>query len=168
MERKYRNRFFPFLIGGVAAFGLVAFYMGIMTLTGDWGYAQFQFEQYRRWIIGLSIGLGIQSALFVMIKRNLAGREKKAVRSTLAASGGVSTASMVACCLHHATDLVPVLGFSVLAASLQKYQTLFFLGGVLSNVFGIFVMLRMMARHEIIRVRPIFKAFGPWFSNSNP
>jgi hypothetical protein len=111
MERRNRNRFIPFLIGGGAAFGLLAFYMGIMTLTGDWGYAQFQFEQYRWWIIGLSIGLGIQSTLFVMIKRNLAGREKKAVRSTLAASGGVSTASMVACCAHHITDLVPVLGF---------------------------------------------------------
>jgi hypothetical protein len=168
MERRNRNRFIPFLIGGGAAFGLLAFYMGIMTLTGDWGYAQFQFEQYRWWIIGLSIGLGIQSTLFVMIKRNLAGREKKAVRSTLAASGGVSTASMVACCAHHITDLVPVLGFSVLAASLQKYQTLFFLGGVLSNIFGIFVLLCLMAKHEIIRVGPIFKAFGPWFSNSNP
>jgi hypothetical protein len=168
MEKNNKNMFFPFLVGGGAALGLVAFYMVIMTLTGDWNYAQFQFEQYRWWIIGLSIGVGIQSSLFVTIKRNLAGRDKKAARSTLAAAGGVSTASMVVCCLHHITDLVPILGFSVLAASLQKYQTLFFLAGVLSNVFGIFVLLRMMAKDEIIRVGPIFKAFGPWFSDSNP
>jgi hypothetical protein len=168
MEKDNKNMLFSFLVGGGVAVGVVAFYMGIMTLTGDWHYAQFQFDQYRWWIIGLSIGVGIQSSLFVMIKRNLAGREKKAVRSTLVASGGVSIASMVVCCLHHISDIVPVLGFSVMAASLQKYQTLFFLGGVLSNVFGIFVLLRMMAKHEIIRVGPIFRAFRPWFSNSNP
>jgi len=168
MSGKYLKRLFPYLIGVGASLGLLAFYMGIMTLTADWYYAQIQFEEYRWWIIGLSIGLGIQSTLFVLMRRGLKGGEKKAARSTLVASGGISTASMVACCLHHITDIVPVLGFSVLAVTLQKYQTLFFLGGVLSNLFGILMMIRLMAKHEIIRVKPIFKAFNPWFSNSNP
>jgi hypothetical protein len=168
MLRKYTNRLPPGLFGLGAAVGLLAFYLGVMTLTSDWYYAQVQFEEYRWWIIGLSIGLGIQSYLFVLLKRNLAGGEKKAARSTLAASGGISTASMVACCLHHITDIVPILGFSGLAATLQKVQTVFFLGGVISNGFGILLMLRMMAKHGIIQVEPIFKALKPWFSNSNP
>jgi hypothetical protein len=111
--------------------------------------------------------LGVQSYLFVLLKRSLDRGEKKAAGSTLAASGGISTASMAACCLHHIADIVPVLGFSVLAATLQKYQTLFFLAGVISNGFGILLMLRIMAKHGIIQVEPIFKALKPWFSNSN-
>lgn len=168
MLAKYLKRFFPYFIGVGASLGLLAFYMGIMTLTSDWYYAQVQFEEYRWWIIGLSIGLGIQSTLFVLMRRGIRSGEKKAARSALVASGGISTGSMVVCCLHHVTDIMPVLGFSVLAATLQKYQTLFFLGGVVSNLFGILMMLRMMVKHEIIRLEPVSKAFSPWFSNSNP
>jgi hypothetical protein len=166
--KKNISRLFPFLVGVGAALGLPALYLGIMTLTSDWFYAQVQFEEYRWWIIALSIGLGVQSSLFAVIKRNLAGGEKKTARSALAASGGVSTTSMVVCCLHHITDILPVLGFSVLAATLQKYQTLFLFAGVFSNLFGIFIMLRLMARHGIIRVGPISKALRPWFPSPNP
>jgi len=38
------------------------------------------------------------------------------------------------------------------AAALEKYQSEFFLVGVLSNLFGIWLMLGMMARHGVITV----------------
>ena len=139
--------------------GLVAFYFGIMTLTVDWFYAKIQFDEYRWWIIALSLGLGIQSTLFFLTRRGLMGAEKKTARSTLAASGSISTASMVACCLHHLTDLVPFLGFPILAVTLQKYQTLIFLFGVISNIFGIFVLLRMMRKHGLIREELFSRVF---------
>jgi len=129
MLKKDWDKMFPYFLGVSASLGLLAFYIGIMTLTGDWYYAQTQFEHFRWWIIALSIGVGIQSILFVLLRRGLKGKERNAARSTLVASGSVSSASMVVCCLHHLTDLVPVLEFSVLAAGLQKYQTLSFLGG---------------------------------------
>jgi hypothetical protein len=153
MVKGYRYRIYPFLIGAGASFGLIAFYLGIMTLTADWDYAGIQFEAYRWWIIVLSLGLGVQSTLFTFLRRGLKGAEKKTARSNLAASGGVSTGSMVVCCLHHLTDVVPFLGFPILAVTLQRYQTLFFLIGVLSNLFGISLMLRMMANHERLRLK---------------
>ena len=143
---------YPFLIGAGASLGLIALYLGIMTLTADWYYAEVQFEEYRWWIIALSLGLGIQSTLFTLLRRGLKGAEKKTARSTLAASGGISTGSMVVCCLHHLTDVVPFLGFPILAVTLQRYQTYFFLMGVLSNFFGTFMMLRMMDKHGMIRM----------------
>jgi hypothetical protein len=152
MFRRYRYKIHPFLIGVGASLGLIAFYLGIMTLTVDWYYAGIQFEEYQWWIIGLSLGLGIQSTLFTLLRRGLKGAEKKTARSTLAASGGVSTGSMVVCCLHHLTDVVPFLGFPILAVTLQRYQTFFFSIGVLSNLFGISMMLRMMNKHGMIRV----------------
>ena len=125
MFRRYGYKIYPFLIGAGASLGLIAFYLGIMTLTADWYYAGIQFEEYRWWIIALSLGLGIQSTLFTLLRRGLKGTEKKRVRSTLAASGGISTGSMAVCCLHHLTDVVPFLGFPMLAVTLQKYQTVF-------------------------------------------
>jgi hypothetical protein len=156
MFRRYGYKIYPFLIGLGASLGLIAFYLVIMTLTADWYYAGIQFEEYRWWIIALSLGLGVQSTLFSFLRRGLKGAEKKTARSTLAASGGVSTGSMVVCCLHHLTDVVPFLGFPILAVTLQRYQTLFFLIGVLSNLFGISMMLRMMAKHEIFDLKISF------------
>jgi hypothetical protein len=153
MFRRYGYKIYPFLIGAGAAVGLIAFYLGIMTLTADWYYAVIQFEEYQWWIISLSLGLGAQSTLFTLLRRGLKGEEKKTARSTLAASGGISTGSMVICCLHHLTDVVPFLGLPILAVTLQRYQTFFFLLGVLSNLFGISMMLRMMAKHEIVRLK---------------
>jgi hypothetical protein len=158
MFRRYGYKLYPFLIGAGASFGLIAFYLAIMTLTADWYYAGIQFEEYRWWIVALSLGLGVQSTLFSLLRRGLRGAEKKAARSTLAASGGVSTGSMVVCCLHHLTDVVPFLGFPILAVTLQRYQTFFFLIGVFSNLFGISMMLRMMAKHDMVRLKVDFNS----------
>ena len=153
MFRKYGYKVFPFLIGLGASLGLITFYWGIMALTADWYYAGIQFDEYRWWIIALSLGLGVQSTLFTFLRRGIKGKEKKTARSALAASGGISTGSMAVCCLHHIADVVPFLGFPILAVALQRYQALFFLIGVLSNLFGILMLLRMMAKHEMIRLK---------------
>jgi hypothetical protein len=163
MDRENWRNLSPYLTGVGAASGLIVFYLAIMTLTADWFYARIQFEEFKWWIIALSIGVGVQAALFTILKRGLRQKEKKAARSALAASGGVSTASMAACCLHHLTDVIPVLGFPLLAVALQKYQVYFFLLGVLSNAYGILVMLRLMAQHDMIRWRPFLRVLvgGP-------
>jgi hypothetical protein len=157
----------PYLIGLGGFLGLLGFYIGIMTLTADWYYAQIQFGQYRWWILGLATGFGTQVTLFFIIRRRLRILEKRAATSTVAASGGLSTASMIACCLHHLTDILPVMGLPVVAMTLQKYQPVFFLVGVLSNLFGIGFMLRMMNRHEIIHIDSIRRSFSVRFHRSN-
>ena len=160
MERKSWKTSYPYLIGAGASSGLILFYLAIMTLTADWYYAWIQFEEFGWWIVALSIGVGVQATLFGILKRGLRQKEKKAARSALAASGGISTASMAACCLHHITDVIPVLGFPLLAAALQKYQVYFFSFGVFSNLYGILVMLRLMAKHEMIRWRPFSRVLA--------
>lgn len=159
MFRSYLYKSFPYLVGVGASVGLLAFYLGLMTLTGDWFYAKIQFEAYRSWIIALSLGLGIQSTLFTLLRRGLKRTERKAAKSTLAATGSISTGSMVVCCLHHVSDIVPFLGLPVLAVALQKYQTVFFLIGILSNVYGISMMLRVMTIHGLIQKKNFSKFF---------
>lgn len=90
-----------YIIGMAAALGVVGFYLGLITLTSDWYNARIQFSEYRWWILALSFGLGVQATLYSLLKMNLQGRSMKAAKSSLAASGGMSTASMAACCAHY-------------------------------------------------------------------
>jgi cation transport ATPase len=143
----------PYLFGVTAAVSVIGFYLGLLTIVSDWYNAASQFEQYWGWIIALALGLGIQATLFSYIKVQLKGKTITAAKSSLAASGGVSTASMAACCAHYLVALLPVFGlpfFSAAAAGLAKYQVEFFFLGVISNVFGIFVMIRVMNNYGLI------------------
>jgi copper chaperone CopZ len=143
----------PYLIGMTAALGVVGFYLGLITLTADWYFARSQFSEYRWWILALAAGLGVQAILYTALRGQLMGRHKKAAKSSLAASGGLSTASMAACCAHYLVVFLPALGLPFLStalASLDQYQTYFFLVGVISNLFGIGLMLRLLAKNGML------------------
>ncbi len=145
---------YPYLIGMAAAAGVIAFYLGLLTITSDWYNAWMQFSDYRWWIFGLSAGLGVQATLYSNLKIRLrGGKNMKTAKSSLAASGGMSTASMAACCAHYLVAFLPALGLpflSAAAAGLAEYQQEFFFLGVLSNLFGIGVMIRLMVKNNII------------------
>ncbi|MFA5180539.1 MAG: YHS domain-containing protein [Syntrophales bacterium] len=147
---------YPFIIGIAAALGVVGFYFSLLTLTSDWNNAKMLFGEYRWWIIALSLGLGIQAALFSYLRRQLRLAHMRGAKTSLAASGGVSTAAMAACCAHYLVPLVPALGLPFLSATvagIAEYQSVFFFLGVLSNLFGIGFMLRLMSRNGIIKIR---------------
>jgi Cu+-exporting ATPase len=146
------NRCLPVLVGAAAALGLLGFYAGLMTLTAGWYFAKIQFEEYHWWIVALSLGFGVQSALFIVVKRRFQGLDRRKAASSMAASGGLSSGAMVACCLHHLADIVPILGLPVLAVTLQQYQDLLFLIGVVANVFGISFMLRLLIQQRRLRI----------------
>lgn len=146
---------FPFFIGIAAALGIFGFYFGLLTLTSDWNNAKMQFAEYRWWIIALSVGLGIQVSLFSFLRNQLQHTHMRAAKSSLAASGGMSTVAMAACCAHYVVPLLPALGLPFLSAAvagIAEYQSVFFLFGILSNLFGIGFMLRLMNRNGIIKI----------------
>lgn len=146
---------YPFFIGIAAALGVLGFFFSLLTLTSDWNNAKMQFEEYRWWIISLSVGLGIQATLFSFLRKQLQRTHMRTAQSSLAASGGMSTASMAACCAHYLVPLLPAMGLPFLStavASISEYQSAFFFLGVLSNLFGIGFMLRLMKRNGIIKI----------------
>jgi copper chaperone CopZ len=145
----------PYLVGVVAALSVVGFYLGLLTLTSEWYNAKAEFREYIFWILALSVGLGVQAILFSLLRAWHKGGSVKAAKCTLAASGGISTTAMAVCCSHYILPLLPALGLpflSTAAASLADYQTYFFLVGVLSNVFGIGLMIRMMDKNRMIQL----------------
>jgi len=144
-----------YMLGVLAAFAIVGIYLGMNTLTSDWYFARIQFSEYRWWIISLAIGLGIQVTLYALFRAHLRGKKKTAANSSMAASGGVSAVAMMACCSHYLATLIPLLGVSFLSAtavaSLEQYQIYFFLAGIVSCLFGIGLMVRMMGKHGMFK-----------------
>ena len=156
-----------YLFGAASALAIIGTYLGMNTLTSDWYFARVQFIEYRWWIISLAIGLGVQVTLFTFFRAGMRGHRLKGVKSSLAASGSVSTTAMMACCSHYLAAVVPVLGIPFLSASavsaLAEYQVYFFLAGVIFCLFGIGLMLRMMNQHGMIRLENLknFFSFAP-------
>ena len=136
------------LIGIGAAVLLFGIYVGIITLAQDWKHALEQASNLWYWILGLAGGFGIQAGLFSFIRQGLQERQA-ATTASVAASGGVSAGSMAACCAHHLSDVLPILGLSGLVAFLVNYQLLFIIAGVLSNAVGITIMLETIQRHGL-------------------
>ena len=142
-----------FMFGITTAIGVVGFYLGLLTLVSDWNTATSQFAQYWGWVIALATGLGIQVTLFMYIRNCVQGKTIRAAKTSLAASGGVSTASMAACCSHYLEAFLPALGLSFIsttAAALAEYQEEFFFLGLISNILGIIVMIRTMNKNGLI------------------
>lgn len=131
-------------------------YFAILTALNSFDHAIEQFWTLWYWILALSIGFGVQVALFAKI-RNSCAESGATIPAGIAASGGVSGVSMAACCAHHITDLAPLLGLSAAAIFLTKYQTLFIILGVMSNINGIIFMLKSMQQHGISASEPFFK-----------
>lgn len=135
------------VIGVVAGSLLLILYAGIITLAQGAPHLLEQTARLWYWLAALAAGFGVQAGLFSSIRQTL--KERKQATASLAASGGVSAGSMVACCAHHLSDILPLIGVAGLTAFLVKYQTLFIILGVLSNAVGIAIMLETIQRHKL-------------------
>lgn len=110
----------------------VVFYLLQVLGMQDWtAPIDFFFDKWY-FIAPLVIGFGIQMGLFRAI--HLKSKKGKGV---IAASGGVSSGAMLACCMHNFVLLFPILGLSGAAVFFATYQNyvfgisiLFVLGGI--------------------------------------
>jgi len=147
----------PVKFGLLSILGLLAFYLGIITLAQGWGHAIQQLAD-DRWFIGaLALGFGMQVGLFTYLR----GLHAHAAAGGVAASTGTSTAAMLACCAHHLADILPIVGISGAAIFLNAYKTPLLWLGILMNLAGVVYLLRKvheqrrMACHTPIAPRSI-------------
>jgi len=137
----------PILWGLFASFLLISIYIIILTLVNSFEHAIEQFKELWYLMIPLIIGFGLQISLFVYIRS--ASKINNISNSTIATAGGISTTSMIACCAHHLTDIIPILGLSAATLFLSKYQTLFLTIGIISNIIGLNLMLKIIQEHHL-------------------
>ena len=138
--------FKPIISGIISSFSLLALYFFIMILSNSsFLNALGNLESLKWWIIPLVITFGTQVGLFVYakdLKRNVSAK-------ATSTSSVTSSVAMVACCAHHITDILPIIGLSILTTVLTKYQTWFLALGLASNLIGIWLMLREVRRTNL-------------------
>jgi len=150
----------PVLWGAAAAIAVVAFYLGLITLTSDWSNAVYQFSQYGGWVVALAAGLSLQVGLFARMRSIMAGRHARGAGKGIAASGSMSGVAMALCCSHYLATILPAIGLPFLSgavAGLAQYQTAFFVVGVISNILGLAYMLRLMIKNGMIGLKVAYR-----------
>ena len=70
----------------------------------------------------------------------------KLANGSTVAGATTSSVAMLACCAHHVTDVLPLIGLSVFSLMLVKYQVWFLSLGILSNLAGVCLMMRQIWR----------------------
>ena len=140
--------FIPFGVGILGAVFLTAVYFGIVSWAESPEHAVNLFWEDRRFVIPILIGFGVQTALYSVLKLKLylptlsgVASVSSAPAASMGTGGTTSTLAMVACCAHHVTDVLPILGLTAAATFLAKYQTAFMIVGLITNVVGIGVIL---------------------------
>lgn len=153
--KRYLIPLAAFLLGSAL---IASFYFGILTWAQGWEYASGQFTRDRLYVVPIILGFGLQAALFSILRFRLfiPVTSSHHAGSMVGASGGTSATAMVACCIHHVTDVLPVLGLSAAATFLTRYQRPFMLAGLAMNLAGILVMLFILYR-ERQKLQPLLE-----------
>jgi hypothetical protein len=143
--RRYLIPLVAFLLGSSLMAGV---YFGILTWAQGWEYASKQFLLNRWYVLPIWAGFGIQAALYSILRFRLfiPTTTTGHTGAMMGTSGGTSVTAMVACCLHHVTDVLPILGLSAAATFLARYQRPFMLVGLGLNTIGIIAMLVVLYR----------------------
>jgi copper chaperone CopZ len=134
-----------FSLFGIA--GLLVLYLGLVSLAEDWTHAvELLLED--AWIVGpILAGFGVQMGLYTYLKM-VAHAAARGAGALAGAGGGTSTAAMVACCAHHVTDVLPLLGLSAAATVLAEYRIPFMVVGLVTNLIGIGVIGYLILRQR--------------------
>lgn len=152
---KTKRILWPFGAGLVGAMFLTGLYFGIISWAESPQHAAELFWEDRWIVIPIILGFGVQMALYIILKKRLFLPVSHTGPSgaLTGASGGMSTAAMVACCAHHVTDVLPILGLTAAAAFLAQYRIAFMLVGLGTTLLGIVVMLVILLKEGRKAVR---------------
>jgi hypothetical protein len=104
-----------------------------------------------RWIVlPIILGFGVQTSLYTIIKKRLWLPVASAgpAGTMTGASGTTSAVAMAACCAHHVTNVLPVLGLTAAVTFLAEYRLAFMLVGLGTTLAGIAVMLFILFRER--------------------
>lgn len=129
-------------VAGMAA--MIALYLSLITPAQGWTHALQQLAA-DRWFVGLlALAFGVQIGLFTYVR----SLHRHVAASGMAASGGMSTTAMLACCAHHLADVLPVVGFSSVAFMLGAYKTPLLWVSLLLNLGGIAYFVRHIRQQQ--------------------
>ena len=153
------KKFLPFGTGLLGSFSMAVLYFGIVSAVESPDHALDFFVQDLWIVIPIILGFGVQVALYTILKLRLfispqlasnpaLSQSNQVASSGLGASGATSTMAMVACCAHHVTDILPILGLTAATAFLAQYRLWFMWIGLGMTLIGIVYMLFVLFREK--------------------
>lgn len=153
---KFARFSLPVGAGLAGSIFLTGLYLSLVSWAESFQHA-IEFFWHDRWIIlPIILAFGVQVALYVILKKRLFLPVASVGPSGVltGASGTTSTIAMAACCAHHVTDVLPILGLTAAATFLAEYRNAFMLAGLGTTLIGITVMLVILLkeRHKAIQV----------------
>lgn len=148
---------YPLAAGLAGVLLLSGLYFGIVSWAESPQHAAELFWKDRLIVFPIILGFGIQAGLYTILKKGLFIPTAIVGSSgpLMGAGGTTSTIAMVACCAHHVTDVLPILGLTAAATFLAQYRTAFMLVGLAMNLVGITVMLLILNKERLKVVNAI-------------
>lgn len=152
---KKKRFLLPIAAGLIGAVLLTGLYFGIVSWAESPGHALELFWQDRWIVLPIILGFGVQAGLYTILKKRLFVPVASAGPSgaMMGAGGATSTLAMVACCAHHVTDVLPILGLTAAATFLAQYRITFMLVGLGTTLVGIAVMLFILFKERRKAIR---------------
>lgn len=140
----------PLASGLAGVLALTGIYFGIVSLAESPSHAVELFWEDRWIVFPIILVFGVQVALYVILKKRLfiAVADMGPSGALTGAGGGVSATAMVACCAHHVTDVLPLVGLTAAATFLAEYRLAFMFVGLGTTILGILVMLTILIRER--------------------
>ncbi|MBI2166013.1 MAG: hypothetical protein HYU29_06375 [Chloroflexi bacterium] len=139
------RRWLPFVSGLAGAGSLALLYLGIVTWAQGWVHALELLSQDRAFVAAIASGFGIQAGLYTYLRLVVHHGVRLAMPTAATGVGtGTSSVAMVACCVHHVTDVLPLVGLSGAAIFLNEYRVSFMVAGLAVNAMGVIIMLRVV------------------------
>lgn len=149
--RAFSHTGLAFLWGAVATLLILGFGYGIVAVFSGSTFALKQLHVYWYYNVPLAIGFGFQVGAYVYMRQTM----KMASASSLAVSGTTSGVAMAACCAHHVTDVLPLLGVAGVISGLGQYQRQFFWIALGFNLIGVaYAMSRLMTVKRLAPALP--------------
>lgn len=141
----------PFIFGAAIGILVVIFNISIASLAEGSlksGYSAFLSNGIFVYIIPLAVG--VQMGLF-RYHRNLTSGNVSGSEKVGMAGSATSSFAMLACCLHHVSDLLPAVGFILATTSfLIEYKDTIIIIGLLTNVAGSAYIARAILKDRTI------------------
>ena len=148
--RELRRFLLPAAVGLAGSLLLTGQYFAIVSLAESPSHALELFWEDRAIVIPIILGFGVQAALYTVLKKRLFVPVQHTGPSgaLTGAGGGVSAAAMVACCVHHVTDVLPLVGLTAAATFLAEYRIPFMIVGLGTTLGGIVFMSVILLRER--------------------
>lgn len=148
--RRTRRFLLPAVVGLAGTLLLTGLYFAIVSLAESPSHAAQLFWEDRAIVLPIILGFGVQVALYTVLRKRLfiPVAHTGPSGALTGASGGMSAAAMVACCAHHVTDVLPLVGLTAAATLLAEYRIPFMLVGLGTTIACIAVMTVILWRER--------------------